>query len=477
MKTIRFTGVALAWALSLCAHAQTYKMMAYLNGAPSSPVEPGLIAQSRGGFLVTTASDQTTDGAGVTFRVTTSGAVTVLHQFMTGNGQRYSPAGGLTLGRDGQFYGTTTSGGSTTSFGGVVNAGSVFKMAPDGIITTLHEFDPLRDGIPYAPPIQSMYGDFYGTTFGNATSLNSNADEPGTIYKIDSAGNYTPLHTFNVHEGANPMGALVQSATNFWFYGTAMHAGPNDAGTIFRINSSGSFEVLYNFDNSHGAYPVAMIQANDGNYYGVTLLGGGPQNAGVIFKMTPASPTYQVTVLHSFTGGSDGGEPLGGFLQGSDGYLYGTTGEGGASGQGVLFRITTSGTGFAVLHDFHAASGEAPVTLMQHTNGFFYGATNAAGVLNGVNYQGVVFRLDMGLPPFVTFLNTYGRVGMTVQLLGDGFTADSQVLFNGVTATEISDVENTFMKVVVPEGATSGPITVTTTKGLLTSNKPFVVRP
>jgi uncharacterized repeat protein (TIGR03803 family) len=473
MKSSRFTGLALVWALGTAMHAQTYKVMDYFNSQPSTPLAPGVIAQSRGGYLVTTASDQTTDGAGVAFRVTTWGAVTVLHQFKTGNGERYSPVGGLTLGRDGQFYGTTAGGGATNGFGGVVNAGGVFKMTPDGIITTLHEFDSNVDGIPYAPPVQSMYGDFYGTTYGNESFPGGNNEDQGTVYKIDSAGNYTPLHSFNVQDGSNPMGALVQSATNFWFYGTAMHGGANNVGTIFRINSGGNYEVLYNFDSSHGGYPVAMIQANDGNFYGVTYLGGA-QNHGVVFKMTPSS---QVTVLHTFTGGSDGSGPLGGFLQGSDGYLYGTTGEGGASGQGVLFRMTTSGTGFAVLHDFHAASGETPVTLMQHTNGFFYGATNAGGVVNGVNYQGVFFRLDMGLPPFVTYLNTYGRVGMTVQLLGDGFTTDSQVFFNGVAATEVSDVENTFMKVVIPAGATTGPITVTTTKGTLTSNKTFVVRP
>jgi hypothetical protein len=114
---------------------------------------------------------------------------------------------------------------------------------------------------------------------------------------------------------------------------------------------------------------------------------------------------------------------------------------------------------------------------MQHTNGFFYGATNADGVSNGMNDLGVIFRLDMGLSPFVTFLNTYGRVGMTVSLLGDGFTTSSQVFFNGVPATEISDVGPSFMMVVIPGGATTGPITVTTTKGTLTSNKLFVVRP
>jgi len=252
-----------------------------------------------------------------------------------------------------------------------------------------------------------------------------------------------------------------------------MHGGPSSVGTIFRISTSGEFQVLYNFDYSHGGYPMAMIQANDGNFYGVTYLGGA-SNQGVVFKLTGLN---QITVLHEFTGGSDGGGPLGGFLQGSDRSLYGTTGSGGSMGGGTRFRMSPTTGGIEVLHSFHAASGLAPIALMQHTDGFFYGATNADGVSNGMNDLGVIFRLDMGLSPFVTFLNTYGRAGMTVSLLGDGFDTASEVFFSGVPATEISDVGSSFMKVVIPEGATTGPITVTTTKGTLTSNKVFVVRP
>jgi hypothetical protein len=114
--------------------------------------------------------------------------------------------------------------------------------------------------------------------------------------------------------------------------------------------------------------------------------------------------------------------------------------------------------------------------LVQHTDGFLYGDTNGGGVFNGTFYSGVFFRFDLGLPPFVTFLNCYGRVGETVQLLGDGFTTDSVVLFNGVPA-QVTEVEPSYMSVIVPDLATSGWITVTTTKGLLKSNKIFQVRP
>jgi uncharacterized repeat protein (TIGR03803 family) len=454
-------GMALPLSASL--DAQSYKVLAYYSGNPSTPYPPAVIAQSRGGYLVTTTA-QDSGGFGEAFRVTTSGSVTTLHQFTLGE-TNHDPFSGLTLGRDGLFYGTTR-------FGGTSNNGTIFTMTADGVITTLHEFGDGPDLHPIAPPVQSLYGDFYGTTAGDAGN-DEPASNPGSIYKIDSLGNYTLLHALTLDDGTNPPAQLVQSPTNFWFYGVAQRGGADGNGTIFRIDSEGDFQVLHNFTGSaDGGNPVALIQANDGNFYGISSTGGA-ENKGVIFTMTPSN---QVTALHTFTG-NDGWAIRGSLLQGSDGYLYGTVSNGGAENEGTLFRVSTSGSNFTVLHSFHLASGLQPIALMQHTNGFFYGQTSNGGPQHGEYTYGVMFRLDMGLPPFVTFLNTYGRVGMTVDLLGDGFTTDSQVLFNGVPATAISDVENTFMKVVVPEGASTGPITVTTAKGLLTSNKVFVVRP
>jgi uncharacterized repeat protein (TIGR03803 family) len=459
MKVIRFASLSLICALATTVYAQSYKVLVYFNGKPSGPVAPGLIAQNRGGSLVTTSLDQSTDRRGVAFRVKTSGDLTILHEFDTSHGSL--PAGGLTLGINGRFYGTTVSGGP-------YNRGSIFEMTSNGIVETLHEFTSAADGNPQAPPIQSLSGDFYGTTYGNDRDPNG---PPGTIYKVNSSGNYTLLHTFTGPDGANPFAPLVQDATNYWFYGAAEHGGSYYKGTIFRIGSNGEFEVLYKFDLTHGRFPVALIQASDGNFYGMARAGGS-YDAGVIFRMTPS---HQVTVLHTFTGGSDGQEPLGGFLQGSDGYLYGTTSEGGASGFGVLFRISTTGK-FTVLHNFEQSTGSGPVALMQHTNGFLYGETNGGGVFNNVIYSGVFFRYDLGLSPFVSYLPTYGRVGMPVDILGSGFTTYSQAFFNGVRA-QIITVSPTYMRVVVPHGAASGWITVTTTRGTLKSNKKFIVRP
>jgi hypothetical protein len=110
--------------------------------------------------------------------------------------------------------------------------------------------------------------------------------------------------------------------------------------------------------------------------------------------------------------------------------------------------------------------------LLQHTNGILYGDTYAGGKFD----KGVFYSLDAGLPPFVTYLPTYGRAGVVVQILGQGFTDTSQVFFNGTLAT-FKLVYPTYIRATVPDGATSGPITVVTANGTLTSNKVFIVHP
>jgi uncharacterized repeat protein (TIGR03803 family) len=441
--------------LAACAavSAQTYTVIhnfGSVAGDAGHPDPPGTIAQSRGGAMMTTT--QTT-----AYRIWTSGSIQILHQFGDGG-----PWSGLILATDGEYYGTTRTNGT-------FSAGTIFKMSQEGNVTNLHDFTGGNDGDwPYAGPIQSLEGDFYGTTGGN-----EGAGFPpfGSVYRITKDGNFTLLHDFSGSDGASPRGPLVQG-TDYYFYGTTVQGGKNGPpygyGTIFRISSTGDFKVLVHFNGTNGSLPFSgLIQANDGNFYGVTLIGGS-LNRGVLFRMTPNGA---LTVLHNFTEGSDGGQPFA-LLQGSDGNLYGANNQGGKYGSGVLFRATLAGDVVA-LHDFDAATGNFPTALFQHTNGKLYGDTYQGGKF-GV---GVFYRLDAGLPPFVTYLPTYGRAGELVQILGQGFTSGSQVFFNGKLAASPVVVYPTYLRVIVPSGATTGPITVTADTGTLTSNKVFIVHP
>lgn len=179
----------------------------------------------------------------------------------------------------------------------------------------------------------------------------------------------------------------------------------------------------------------------------------------------------------------DGAEPNSALIEASDGNLYGATSEGGdltcnsGIGCGTLFEIS-GGRNLTTLHFFNASDGQSPMALLQSTLGGFFGATNAGGDLGcNTGYGcGTLFYLNMGLGPFVAFIRDYGGVGETGGILGQGFTGTTSVEINGVPAS-FTVTSDTLIRATVPDGATSGYVTVTTPSGILTSNVPFHVIP
>jgi uncharacterized repeat protein (TIGR03803 family) len=203
----------------------------------------------------------------------------------------------------------------------------------------------------------------------------------------------------------------------------------------------------------------------------------GLTGCGVIFKITTGGT---LTTLYSFcalANCADGSEPRAGLILATDGNFYGTTYTGGAYDEGTIFRITPSGV-YSRLYSFCAESGcpdgalpQAP--LFQAGDGRLYGTTT--GIYSGGVNQGTVFRLSLGLPASVAPLPAFGRVGQTVSILGYNLKHTSGVTLNGVNAS-FTAVSNTQLTAVVPSGAASGPITVVTPGGTLTS-KAFEVLP
>ncbi|HEY2860034.1 MAG TPA: choice-of-anchor tandem repeat GloVer-containing protein [Terracidiphilus sp.] len=451
MLLIRIAAAACAVALPASLAAQRYQSLhSFTLHSPNSPGRS--IAQSRGGYLFTTTEDWNNQ-LGSAIRVTTGGQVKTVYHF-TGS-SRIIPRGGLTMGSDGHFYGTT-------QWGGANGFGSIFRLTNSGAFSALYSFTGGEDGAyPTDAPIESAEGDFYGVTEGN--------NNQGSIFRISTAGKFEVLHSFPAGGNDFPTGPLVQ-ATNFWFYGTTCSGGANGAGSVFRIDHNGNYSVIHSFNSTDGACPqFGVIQAADGDIYGVTLQGGST-NSGVLFRMNTQGGSF--SVLHEFTGAADGANPCT-LVEASDGNIWGNTVTGGAYNYGALFRITPLGT-FAKVYDYDSGNGfnGEYAHLVQHTNGVFYSDTSSGGPQNG----GVFYSYDAGLSPFVTWEPTYGRVGETVKILGQGFTAGSVASFNGVPATTMV-VYSTYLTAVVPSGATSGYITVNTATGTLKSNKVFLVRP
>jgi uncharacterized repeat protein (TIGR03803 family) len=259
----------------------------------------------------------------------------------------------------------------------------------------------------------------------------------GAIFRITPTGDFSILHSFDSMDGARPGAALIQ-ASDGDFYGTTQIGGTHDFGTVFKITANGALTTLHTFNSSDGAQPVApLIQTKDGILYGTTATGGTSSSCprggcGTIFQITTKG---KLTTLHSFVS-IDGGYPAGALAQDSDGNTFSTTTFGGGDricpqGCGTIFAIN-SRTVLDVLHDFDLADGEIPEGgLFQATNGTFYG-TSFSG---GGGSDGTIFSLDMGLPPFITFVSPTGKVGQTTQILGQGLTGTSSVTFNGMPAT------------------------------------------
>jgi uncharacterized protein (TIGR03437 family) len=327
-----------------------------LVSAPNfDPVE--LLQGSNGNFYCS-APYSGNFGVGLIFEMTPAGAITPLYNFSGSDGANPTP--GLIIATDGNFYGTTSQGGTTLTpkFSGW---GTIFQLTPSGTLTTLHNFAGADGASPTSGLIQASDGNFYGTTqYGGTGSCQVEFEAPGcgTIFKITPQGSYTTLHSFVGQDGAFPSDGLIQ-ATDGNFYGTTDEGGTGSGagnckggcGTIFKFTPAGSLTTLYSFNLTNGAEPLAsLIQASDGNFYGTTDAGGGgcqggfpPGGCGTIFKITPAGA---LTTLYSFPpeagtnnryGPGTGTSPL---IQAADGNLFGTLEVGGSSGNGIVYELS-----------------------------------------------------------------------------------------------------------------------------------------
>ncbi|HEV2397428.1 MAG TPA: choice-of-anchor tandem repeat GloVer-containing protein [Candidatus Sulfotelmatobacter sp.] len=307
--------------------------------------------------------------------------------------------GPLVQGRDGNLWGTTA--------GGTSGWGTIFKVTPAGVLTTMYNFcsqTSCADGYnPVAGLVLGRDGNFYGTTLMGGNEGCAFPQSCGVIFKITPKGVYTVLHTYiNTDLAAGPVGRLIQ-ASNGTFYGDG---GIDNGGmAVFKVTSAGTYTEIASWVLATAGYPYGgVIQGTDGLLYGTTSIGGtGTCNdgCGTVFKIQTNGK--KMVVLHSFNA-TDGVGPIAGLIQATDGYFYGATREGGSSltncqGNsgysvcGTLFKISSGGA-FTSLYSFCPETGcfdgSAPMgTPIQATDGNLYGTTYQGGALlgNGTIYQ------------------------------------------------------------------------------------------
>jgi uncharacterized repeat protein (TIGR03803 family) len=461
-------------ALCLCASgslsAQTFTTLHSFDGTDGTLSFAGLVQATNGNLYGTTYYGGTAN-SGEVFEISPRGTLTTLYSFCSqsdcSDGE-YTYAVPIQA-TDGNFYGTTY-------LGGAHDHGTVFKLTPSGTLTTLYSFNGTDGSEPLAGLVQATDGNLYGTTYmGGAKGY-------GEVFKITLTGTFTLLHSFCSRsacaDGSNPYAALIQ-ATDGNLYGTTFGGGSSKGfGTVFKITPSGTLTTLHSFCLQSGCldgqFPqTGLVQANNGVLYGSTILGG-LYNSGTIFSITTSGKMTTLYNACSQTGCPDGNylyEPL---IQATDGNLYGIMDVGGASNHGTVFKMTPSGT-LTTLYNFcsepNCADGEYPSAgLFQDTNGILYGTT-ADG---GTDGDGTVFRLAVGLRPFVETQPASGNVGAAVNILGTNLTGATSVSFNGTAAT-FTVVSSSQITTNVPVGATTGEVRVVTPSKTLSSNLRFRV--
>jgi len=325
----------------------------------------------------------------------------VLYSFGSGL-DAANPMGPLVLGNDGNFYGVTFNGGSA-------NLGTVIRINPvTKIETLLYSFTGGADGAnPLGGLVLGKDGNFYGTTYSGGAYV-------GTVFKISPTGIETVIHSFgNSNDGANPQSQLVADS-NGNLYGTTAFGGSFGNGSVFKISTTGVEEVIYSFvgGDTDGSWPFSgLLIGSDGNLYGTTSEGG-PENSGTVFKVTPGGVETVFHFFGSST--TDGAFPETGLTVGADGNYYGTTISGGAASMGTVFQINSATGAMNTIYSFASDStGYNPITtLTLGNNGMLYGT--AAGPSSGVLYQISTSGVETVLHTFaggtIDGSNPYGQV-------------------------------------------------------------------
>jgi uncharacterized repeat protein (TIGR03803 family) len=433
---------------------------------PTDVIEPtGPIAQGRDGNLYGVGVNRGANNRGGVYKITPSGAETLLVSFPTSYAE--GSCLGLTLGMDGNFYGTC--------FGGGANGfGLFYQVTPAGVLTDLYDFTEVGILVQGAP-VLGADGNFYGTTSNN-------------IYRITPAGAYKSLFTLVGGSGnANP--SVLSAGTDGNFYGTIADAnGFGNQGGVFKITPGGAFKVIYGFDSASaaGSGPsTGVMMGSNGRLYGTTGAGG-TNSDGVIYEMTTAGK--DVLVLHNNNNNTEGGNGTGGngadsenlLLQATDGNFYGTNLGGGIGNEGGLYQLISSTDAFS---GFLFGSLNPPTDgtqpsgpLLQHTNGTIFGAASGNGPSEA---DGTFFSLNISASPFIKLVTPVysGKEETQVGILGQGFTASSIVKFGGTAATTTALTGSTFIMATVPSGALTGKVTVTTGSTTLSTVATYKITP
>lgn len=401
-------GVALCAALPVRAAPGSTPDLTRLYSFDYQPIGEyplGRLVQGHDGLLYGTTSSGGANGYGLVFSIAPDGTYQTLHSLTGVEGYQLNQP--LALGPGGTLYGTAPVGNycvksTCSSFGG-----SVFVVSPQGGFKILYRFP--GNGYPTGSGPSGLTlgsdGNFYGSTYSGGVLGPSGV---GTVFRITPAGVLTSLHSFTPQEPFNPQPGLTEGADGA-FYGATRYAPGNSNGTLYRVTTTGAVTTLHTFTGADGSAPNgALLLAHDGNFYGTTA-GGGAYAGGTLFRMTPQGT---LTTLYSFNPYEADG-PAPGLVEMPDVSLYGVTSSGGIDAGGTLFHFSVSGL-MTFEHLFAYADGTYPASgPVLGRDGRLYGTASQAG---GSTFpSGSVYAYDPAAqhPPLLGFdkycINEFGE--------------------------------------------------------------------
>lgn len=395
MKNPRFTFVLFLFLLTTIAvlflngstaNAQTYTVLYKFQGGSDGGAPYGGLVRDSAGNLYGTTSGVGAHSYGTIFRLDPAGNETVLYRFTGGTDGKF-PNAGLVLDSAGNLFGTAQMGGKPPA-----GFGTIFKLDASGQLTVLHMFDgPSGDGVnPTARMIQDSDGNLYGTTnMGGAVGF-------GTIFKLDSAGNYSILYSFTGgFDGGNLTGSLVRDSDgNLYGETTDFYVCCNYSGRVFKFDTNGVLTVIYQFaGTTDGKMPIGgLIRDAAGNLYGATQYGGDFScdsiwGCGVVFKVDPNGTE---TVLHAFSGSPDGSYPSTGLLADGKGNIFGATFQPG------VYKINIATDSETVLRWKTQNGNQSFGTLIGDGEGNMYGTASIGGQKSSLCTSGcgVVYKVS-----------------------------------------------------------------------------------
>lgn len=350
----------------------TYHVIHFFTGGSDGSHPSGGLVQGASGDIFGMASGGSYND-GVVYEIDPTGNESIVHAFNGSDGNNNDPGASLIADGSGNIYGVTGAGGTS-------NAGVVFKIDAFGQYSLVYNFkgSEFGDGAIPSSIVRDSVGDLFGVT------LRGGSADKGTIFKIDSQGNESILHSFKQGHVFSPTPNLVLAADGD-LYVTALLGGQHGAGGVYKSDLNGDVTTMYSFSVANGYIPVPGLTFDSrGDLYGVTMFGGSFKY-GVLWKIKPDGVE---SALYDFGNGNDGSTPGAGVVRDTWGNLYGTTTKGGEFSRGVLFKVTGVGQD-KILHNFARAGGfESASPLLPGSPGTFFGTTLYGGLLqNGVVFE------------------------------------------------------------------------------------------